>query len=79
MTTVDRRGGLSPAVEVIAISMARREALFDNGIVMPFTVMYDADGDETDCADDARVALARTPGGGCVAIVLHMFTMATVH
>ena len=66
-------------VAVDAISRTRRIAILEDGAVIPLGALIDRDGDETDEAELAVIALAALPDGRWIVIDLAAFEPRLVH
>jgi len=58
---------------VMAINRKDRLAVLDDGQICMWTNMLDADGDETDRADEAVYAICQLPSGKWALIYLEAF------
>ncbi|PWJ88361.1 hypothetical protein C8D77_11183 [Mesorhizobium loti] len=60
-------------VDVAAVNVAQRIAVMDDGATVHLETLLDADGEETDDADEARSAVGQLPDGSWLAVDLTQF------
>ena len=66
-------------MDIVAINRADMVMLLASGDVVDFDMMFDCDGDETEDAMDAVVAIVQFPNGLWGVVDLTQFDAATVH
>jgi hypothetical protein len=65
--------------EVVAINRNEQQAYFEDGSLVPFSVMYDGYGEITDEPKNAATAVILHPEGPWVVIGLDWFEQMTRH
>lgn len=66
-------------MQIVAINKSEGCAILDNGTFIHFALILDHDGEETDDASEAVVAVAPLPNGEWVVIDFSEFETVQVH